>query len=307
MTRYIIRNILGDNKQRGRKRAGIILGGMGIFFDLLLFGIKSVAGILSGSVAITADAYNNLTDAGAHILALLAFPLGDKKPSRRFPLGLGRLEYLSGLLIAVAILTVGIKMLIPSFEKIIRPRPVESSTPVILILLFSIAVKAYMYSYNKRIGEKICSAGLRSVAIDSVCDCLATGTIILSIIVQHLTGICIDGWTGLLVALCIIGAGIIAIKDSILPLLGIGMDEDVKDQLYGILEVIPRLHTVESLYLHDYGPNRKIVTMRLTGSVDSDTVEALHHRIKKQLHMEAVIEISNFQSKSNNSGQSRQE
>lgn len=307
MTRYIIRTVLREDSQVGRKRAGIILGGMGIFFDLLLFAIKSIAGILSGSVAITADAYNNLTDAGAHILALLAFPLGDKKPSRRFPQGLGRLEYLSGLLIAAAILTVGIKMLISSFEKIIRPSAVESSAAVILILLVSIAIKAYMFFYNKRIGDRIRSAGLRSVAIDSVCDCLATGTIILSIIVQNTTGLCIDGWTGLLVALCIISAGIIAAKESVLPLLGIGIDDDTIDRLYIILESVSRIRTIDSLALHDYGPNRRIVTMRLTGAADSDTIETIRQRIKEELRMESVIEIRENPSQSNNRAQSRQE
>ena len=292
MTRYIIRKYLCGDRPDGRKKAGIILGAAGIFFDLLLFGIKYLAGLLSGSIAITADAFNNLADAGAHITALLAFPLGDKKPSRRFPFGCGRIEYFSGLVVAAAVLTVGVRMLLSSVEKIRCPMRVESSPTVIAILLFSIAVKAYMYRYNKRIGERIDSAGLRSVAVDSFCDCLATGAIILSVLIQKLTGFPIDGWTGLLVAGCILTAGIFAAKESVAPLLGMGVDDQALDRLYEVFEEIPGIGGVKDIAMHDYGPNRKLLTMRVSGTTDA--VVVLKKRIKEELGMEAVIEIDEF-------------
>ncbi len=307
MTRYLIRKYLCSDNCCGRKRVGIILGAMGIFFDLLLFATKNVAGILSGSVAITADAYNNLADAGAHLLALLAFPLASKKPTRRFPFGLGRLEYLSGLVIAGAILIVSGRMILSSVEKIVRPSAVESSPVVIGILLFSIAVKAYMYRYNYRIGDMIDSAGLRSVAVDSICDCMATGAIILSITVQEFTGISIDGWTGLLVAGCILTAGIITAKNSLAPLLGTKPDVQTTDRLYEILEDLGGIRSVDDIAIHDYGPGKKILTMRLTGTVGSHTVQAIRQAVGEQLGMDAVIEISEFDEKSNNRPQSRQE
>lgn len=307
MTRYIIRKYLSNNQKNGRKRAGILLGMMGIFFDLLLFTIKNIGGIISGSVAITADAYNNLADAGAHILALLAFPLGDQKPTQRFPFGLGRLEYLSGLVIAGAILIVGGRMAYSSVDKILSPGKVESSPLVILILVFSIAVKAYMYRYNKNIGERIDSAGLRSVAVDSICDCLATATIILSIVIQESTGFCVDGWTGLMVAGCILVAGIVAAKDSLTPLLGMRMDDHTTDVIYEIIESAGGVYSVEDIAVHDYGPNRRILTMRLIASPCGKSIDKIRHALKEKLGMEAVIEIDEILTQPNNCVQSRQE
>lgn len=220
MTRYIIRKYLSGDTPGGRKAAGMILGTVGILFDLLLFGIKCFAGSLSGSVAITADAYNNLTDAGAHITALLGFTLASRKPTKRFPRGFGRLENLSGLVIAGAILCVSVKMALSSVQKILHPDRVEGSPLVIGILLISIAVKGYMYLYNKRIGALIDSAALKSVAADSICDCFATGAIILSVIIRQTTGINIDGPAGLVMAGCIFCAGIVTAKENLLPLTG---------------------------------------------------------------------------------------
>jgi len=293
MTRYIIRKYLSGGCRDGRKRVGIILGTAGILFDLLLFITKHIAGVLSGSVAITADAFNNLADAGAHVMALLAFPLGARTPSKRFPFGYGRLEYLSGLVVAGAVLTVGVKMLLSSVEKIVHPSPVESSPVVILILIFSVVIKAYMYRYNKVIGERIDSAGLKSVALDSVCDCFATSAIILSVLIQNAAGLNIDGWTGLPVAGCILCAGIVSAKESLAPLLGTAADTDTLDRLYGILETIEGITAVKDIAIHDYGPNRKLLTMRLSGDIGDQAVKYLKRRITEQLRMDAVIEAEN--------------
>ncbi len=307
MTRYIIRKCLNDNSSSGRKRAGIILAAMGIFFDLVLFASKHLASILSGSIAVTADAYNNLSDAGAHILALLAFPLGDRKPSKRFPFGYGRLEYFSGLIIAAAILFVSFEMLLSSVEKILHPKQVEASTAVIVILLLSIAVKAYMYRYNKRIGEQIDSAGLKSVAMDSICDCFATTAILLSMLIQKCTGLNIDGWAGLMVAVCILYAGIISAKESLAPLLGLAPDDETLDRLHAVLRAHPQIERVENIAVHDYGPTKKLLTMRVSGAVTSELLKELKDEIAEQLHIDAVIEFEEINRPSNNRPQSRQE
>lgn len=295
MTRYIIRKYLISGNPDGRKKAGILLGAAGIFFDLLLFFVKHFAGVLSGSVAVTADAFNNLADAGAHIPALLAFPLGSRKPSRRFPFGCGRLEYLSGLLVACAVLTVGGRMLLSSIEKILSPRPVESSPAVIGILLFSIVVKGYMYRYNHILGERMDAAGLRSVAVDSVCDCFATGAIILSMLIQQATGVPIDGWTGVMVAVCILYAGIAAAKDSLGALLGRGADDGVIKTIHDILAAFPEIRSVEELAVHDYGPASKLLTMRITGNLSPDGVKRLRAAIREKTGMDSVTEITKIE------------
>ena len=306
MTRFILRQYT-DGGKNGRKHAGILLGIVGIVLDLFLFAVKYLAGILSGSIAVTADAFNNLGDAGAQLTVLLGFVVGDKKPTKAFPFGCGRLEYLSGLVIATAILFVSGKMMISSVEKIIRPEAVDSSPTVILILLVSIAVKGYMYIYNKRIGERIDSTVLRSVAVDSVCDCFATAAIILSIVVQKLTGIPIDGWTGLMVGVCILYAGIIAAKENLSPLLGLSVDEETLLKLYAMLEKAHGIHTVDEIAVHDYGPGRKLMTMRISGKLDSSELSELKARIKERLNMDTVVEIKEIDTQPHNHRQSRQE
>lgn len=307
MTRYIIRKYLSDNSSKGRKHAGIFLGAVGIALDLLLFFVKHIAGLLSGSIAVTADAFNNLADAGAHIMALLAFPLGDRKPSKRFPFGYGRLEYLSGLVIAAAILFVGGEMLLSSLHKILHPEPVESSPTVFFILLFSIAVKGYMYHYNKHIGERIDSAGLKSVAMDSICDCFATFAIILSMLIQRATGLMIDGWAGLMVAGCILTAGIASAKESLAPLLGLAPKDDLLDILYTISENYPQITNISDIAVHDYGPNKKLLTMRVSGAITAEILTNLKQTISEQLKMDAIIEIKEINSESNNCAHPRQE
>lgn len=307
MTRYIIRKYLSGNRRDGRNRAGILLGAAGIFFDLLLFAVKEIAGILSGSVAVTADAFNNLADAGAHIMALLAFPLGSRRPSKRFPFGYGRVEYLSGLVIAAAILFVGGKMIVSSVTKILHPAMVETSPVVYIILLFSIAVKGYMFRYNRIIGDRIDSAGLRSVALDSICDCFATGAIILSMIIQKTTGWNIDGWTGLMVAICILYAGLISAKDSVTPLLGAAVDDETLDKLYCIMGRCPDLVKIDAVAVHDYGPDRKLLTAQIQVKRSDVNIAALKQMILKELRMECVIETKIIDQASYNRLQNRQE
>lgn len=303
MTRFIVKHYL-DGSKSGRKRAGILLGIVGVILDLLLFAVKYLAGLLSGSVAVTADAFNNLGDAGAQFTALLGFILGDLKPSKSFPFGYGRLEYLSGLIIAAAILFVGVKMMASSVEKIISPIPVESSPTVILILLLSIAVKGYMYLYNRQIGKRIDSPVLRSVAVDSICDCFATAAIILSIIIQRMTGFPVDGWTGLMVAVCILYAGIIATKENLAPMLGLRIDEEALREVYELSEEIDGIHTISEIAVHDYGPGKKLLTMRIIGEPDKEKLKAM---IRDRLRMDAVIETKEFDVAPYNTRKSRQE
>ena len=305
MTRYIIRKYLGGCPG-GRTKAGLILGALGIFFDILLFDGKYFAGAISGSVAVTADSFNNLADAGAHVLALMGFCLASSKPSRRFPFGLGRLEYLSGLLIAGAILLVGGKMLLSSAEAIASPSPVESSPAVFIILLVSIAVKGYMYRYNKIIGGRIGSAALKAVAADSICDCFATGAIVLSILIQRSAGWNIDGWTGLMVAGCILYAGIMSARDSLAPLLGTAVEESVSETIRGIIDAFPSVRSVKDIAVHDYGPDRRLHTMRIVGEISPDSAAEMKRRIRAALGTDAVIEIENDADR-NNRGQIRQE
>lgn len=289
MTDFIIKKYLSDGGSRGRKHVGVILGFMGIGFNLLLFLLKVTAGTLSGSVAITADGFNNLADSCSCILAVLGFRLGAKKPSQSFPMGYGRLEYLSGLLISAVILFIGMRMVLSSIGKILDPEPIDGCPAVIVILIISILVKGYMYRYNSRIGRMIQSSGMRAAALDSLCDCIATLAILTAILIERFTGFNADGYTGILVALCILYAGITSVIESTAPLLGKGLDADSKRILDAIIDTYPAIGKAENVMLHDYGPERKLLTFAIDTDDPNRIIPQLRADINSRLHMDTVI------------------
>jgi len=289
MTEYIIRRYLRKEIPCGRRKAGILLSIMGILFNLLLFLLKTIAGTLSDSVAITADGFNNLADTCSCVLTILGIWLGDKRPDERYPMGYGRFEYLSGLLISAVILFIGGRMLLSSVDKILHPEAIESSAAVVIILLISILVKGYMFLYNRKIGKLIHSSGMKAASTDSLCDCIATLAILIAVAIEKLTGFRADGFTGIPVALCILCAGVSSVKESMEPMLGRGLDRKTSEKLHQIFLQYPEIKRIDHILLHDYGPKKKLLTLTLT----ADSYEALFPRlrqsIKEQLGMESVI------------------
>ena len=189
----------GD-EQAVRKAYGILCGAVGIGFNVLLFIGKFFAGTLAGSIAITADAFNNLSDAGSSFVTLLGFQMAGQKPDSEHPFGHGRIEYLSGLAVSMLILLMGVELAKSSLQKILHPEPVDSSPVVIAILCVSIAVKLYMFSYNRRLGRKLNSSAMEATSMDSLSDSAATLAVLIATLVGHFTGLMIDGWCGILVA-----------------------------------------------------------------------------------------------------------
>lgn len=203
-----------------RQAYGMLCGIVGIGFNVLLFALKLLAGTLSGSIAITADAFNNLSDAGASIVTLLGFKLAGQKPDPEHPFGHGRLEYISGLIVSMVILLMGIELAKSAVEKILHPEAVEFTLLTGGILLASILVKLYMYLYNRAVGKKIGSAAMEATAMDSLSDCAATAAVLAATLIGHFTSLQIDGWCGIVVAALVLWAGIQAARDTISPLLG---------------------------------------------------------------------------------------
>ena len=189
----------GD-EQAVRKAYGILCGAVGIGFNVLLFIGKFFAGTLAGSIAITADAFNNLSDAGSSFVTLLGFQMAGQKPDSEHPFGHGRIEYLSGLAVSMLILLMGVELAKSSLQKILHPEPVDSSPVVIAILCVSIAVKLYMFSYNRRLGRKLNSSAMEATSMDSLSDSAATLAVLIATLAGHFTGLMIDGWCGILVA-----------------------------------------------------------------------------------------------------------
>ena len=210
----------GKSPAQLRTAYGILCGAVGIGLNLLLFLGKFFAGTLSGSVAITADAFNNLSDAGSSVVTLLGFRIAAKAPDPGHPFGHGRAEYLSGLAVSMLILLMGVELAKESLNKILRPALVEFSWLVIGILAASICVKLYMAMYNRSLGKKLSAPALLAAAADSLGDCMSTSAVLVATLIGHYFQLPVDGWVGILVALFIFKGGIDAAKDTIDPLLG---------------------------------------------------------------------------------------
>ena len=287
----------GKSAPELRKAYGILCGFVGIGLNLLLFGLKFFAGWLSGSIAITADAFNNLSDAASSAVTLLGFQLAGQKPDPHHPFGHGRMEYLSGLVVAMLILFMGFELGKSSVSKILHPAAVESSCLVIAILGISIAVKFYMSCYNRSIGRKIDSAAMEATAVDSLSDCIATSAVLLSTLVSRFTGLMIDGWCGIAVAVFILWSGCNAAKDTVNLLLGTPPTHELVEDIQKLVMSYPDVLGIHDLLVHDYGPGRRMVSLH--AEVDAggdilmlhDEIDNIERHLQSELNCQAVIHM----------------
>lgn len=270
------KNITDENKKRNI--FGTLCGAMGIVLNIILFAIKYFAGIISGSIAVTADAFNNLSDAGSSVITLVGIRMASKKPDRDHPFGHGRMEYLSGLAVSVIIILVGVELFRSSVDKIMNPSEVDTSIVAIVILVISIAVKCYMFFYNRSIGKKINSAGMKATALDCIGDAVATGVVLVSTVVSHFTQLQIDGWCGLLVSAFIVYAGIRSVKETVNPLLGMPPEKEFLEQIEDIVMSYDKIIGIHDLIVHDYGPGRIVVSLHAEVDGKEDVFE-LHDMI----------------------------
>ena len=261
-----------------RKAYGILCGAVGIGFNVLLFLGKFFAGTIAGSIAITADAFNNLSDAGSSFVTMLGFQLAGQKPDSDHPFGHGRIEYLSGLAVSMLILLMGFELARSSLDKILHPESVDSSPLVIAILCVSIAVKLYMAFYNHRLGKQLNSAAMEATGADSLSDSVATSAVLLATLVGHFTGWMIDGWCGILVAAFILWSGFNAAKDTIDPLLGTPLTPEFVDEIKNLVMAHPAIVGIHDLIVHDYGPGRVMISLHAEVSASADVLD-LHDEI----------------------------
>lgn len=280
-----------------RQAYGQLCGAVGIGLNLLLFVGKLFAGTISGSIAITADAFNNLSDAGSSLVTLLGFRLAGRKPDPEHPFGHGRMEYISGLAVAGLILLMGVELGKSSLKKILSPEEIVSSPLVLSILTVSVAVKLYMFYYNRSIGRKIKSAGMSATATDSLSDAVSTTAVLIATLVGQFTGLNIDGWVGLLVALFILFSAYKAAKETLSPLLGQTPDPEFVDRIEQIVLSYPEVLNIHDLIVHDYGPGRMMISLHAEVSADGDllqlhdVIDNAEHQLKKELGCMAVIHM----------------
>lgn len=280
-----------------RKGYGTLSGILGIFLNILLFVGKFIAGTIAGAISITADAFNNLSDAGSSLISLIGFRLADKKPDADHPFGHGRIEYLAGLIVSFLIILMGFELGKSSFEKIMNPEQIEGSTLTIVILIVSIAVKVYMFAYNRIYGLRINSSSMKATSIDSLSDTIATTVVLVCVIVAKCTGLMLDGIGGILVSAFILFAGIKSVKETISPLLGQPPEKEFVDRIIEIAGSYEEILGIHDLVVHDYGPGRCMISLHCEVSEDGnfnvlhDIIDCCERKLEEELHCEAVIHM----------------
>ena len=267
MTKWLLRLFVKNwehvNRPAVRAGVGKLSGFTGILCNILLCAGKLVAGTLCGSVAITADAMNNLSDAASSVVTLIGFKLAEKPADEEHPYGHARFEYLSGLAVAAMIVVIGFELAKTSLDKILHPAQVAFSLPVALVLLGSILVKLWLCVFNRQLGKHIGSTALQATAADSRNDVIATGAVLLAGVIQWLTDWRIDGYMGLAVALFILYSGAMLGKETVSPLLGEAASPELRQLIVDTVNGEETVLGYHDLMVHDYGPGQRFASLHV--------------------------------------------
>ena len=271
-------------------RIGTVAGITGILCNVLLFGGKLIVGILTGAVSIVADAVNNLSDAASSVMTLLGFRLARRPADADHPYGHARYEYLSGLAVAAMILLIGAELVKSSVAKIFNPEPIEFKAVTFWVLVASMGVKLWMSAFYGRLGRMICSTTLQATSIDSRNDVLATGGVLLGLLVGKYFSVQVDGFVGLIVALVILWSGISIGRETISPLLGKQADEDLVDRISTLVLSHDKILGIHDLLVHDYGPGQCFASVHAELSAEEDPLEC--HDIIDDIECDALAELN---------------
>lgn len=267
MTKLLIKLFIKDSEnikdKNVRRKYGNLGGFVGIFSNLLLFALKLFAGIISGSIAITADAFNNLSDMGSSVLTMLGFKIAAKSPDKDHPFGHGRMEYMSGFIVSVVIIIVGFELFSSSVSKIFNPEAILVNWLTITILIVSIAVKLWQGLFNNKLGKILNSAALKATAKDSINDVVATSAVLLTSVISLIFDINIDGYVGVLVAGFIMYGGFSAAKEMLSPLLGEQPDPELVNEIRSTVLENDEFVGMHDLIVHDYGPGRCFASLHV--------------------------------------------
>ena len=297
LAKFFIENSSDYKDQKVRSAYGYLCGIVGIVINIILFAGKFAAGLLSGSVAVTADAFNNLSDAGSSVISLIGFRLASQKPDPEHPFGHGRFEYIASLIISMIIILMGFELGKDSVGKIIAPEKVEYTALTFVILGVSILAKFYMFVYNRSVGKKIDSSTLKATATDSISDTVATFAVLLSAVLTATTQIVIDGWVGLAVAGFIMFAGISSVKETIDSLLGTPPDAEFCQKVQDIVLSHEGMIGIHDMLVHNYGPGRVFISLHAEVPSDGnfveihDTIDNIEHDIMRETGCLATIHM----------------
>ncbi|MBQ9846627.1 MAG: cation transporter [Clostridia bacterium] len=280
-----------------RKSYGNLGGLVGIACNLILFTIKLIAGILSGSIAITADAFNNLSDMGSSVVTLLGFKLASKSPDKDHPFGHGRMEYMSAFIVSVVIIVVGFELLTSSIEKIFNPEDIHVNAVTLVVLIISIIVKFWLGIFNNKLGDIINSSALKATAKDSINDVVATSAVLLTSLISMAFGLNLDGYVGVLVAIFIMYGGFSTAKEMLSPLLGTQPEPELVSEIKSAVLENDAFVGMHDLIVHDYGPGRCFASLHVEvpDTVDviscHEIIDACEKAVFEKTGVEIVIHM----------------
>lgn len=301
MIEFLIRRFVPDWQQVQRtdvrERYGTLAAAVGILSNIFLCIIKGLIGLFSGSIAVTADAVNNLSDAGSSVITLLAFKIAGKPADEEHPYGHARMEYISGMAVSFIIILLGLELMGSSFEKILHPEEVGVSALTYLVLIVSIAVKLWQGMFNRNLGKRISSEALQATAADSLNDVFSTGAVLLSTLVYQFTAIPIDGWVGMLVAIFITVSGVKLIMETGSPLLGQAPDPQMVRELEEKITAYDGVIGIHDLQVHNYGPGRVFATVHAEVPanrdilVSHDIIDNIERDFQRDMGIQLVIHL----------------
>lgn len=280
-----------------REKYTTLSGVLGILCNLLLFIVKLIIGTVMKSLAITSDAFNNLSDMGTSVMAVISAKLSNRKPDASHPFGHGRFEYISSLIISFLIMLVGFELLKSSFDKIFSPEPIVMKPILLVILILSVLVKLWMWSYNRFLAKKIDSKVLKGASSDSLNDVISTSAVIISTIIGYYLNINIDGYIGCVVSILVMLVGFNLARDTINVLLGSAPSEEMIKDLEKLICESSYVLGIHDLIVHDYGPGRVFASVHAEVSDSEDVVkiheeiDEIEQRVKSELGMELVIHM----------------
>ena len=299
MTSLLIRLFVRDRDNIGnprvRARYGTFAGAVGIFVNLILFGAKLLVGLLFSSIAITADAFNNLSDAGSSIVSLISFRISAKPADRAHPFGHARIEYVASLIVSFLVMLIGVQLFRESLDAIRVPVVADFDMIIALVLAGAILAKFWLFFFYRKIGKKIDSSVLRASAFDSLSDTVTTIAVLLASILVRTTGFArLDGITGLAVALFIFIGGIKILRENVNSILGEAPSDALVEQIKTIVREYPEALGIHDLVVHNYGPGHTMVSLHVEVDSRSDLI-SLHDvidQIERQLHEQLSVECT---------------
>ena len=297
LSKLFVKNHKNTRDPAVRRAYGTMAGAVGIVVNLLLAGFKMLAGVISGSISITADAVNNLSDAGSQIISLISFKMSAKPADRDHPFGHARIEYVASMIVSFLVLHVGIDLLSESINKIFNPEKAEYSAVVIIILGVSIASKLWLFFFNRKIGKKIDSSVVKATAFDSLADGVATSAVLVSAVISKFTGVETDAYMGVVVALLILWAGVKILNETKNSILGSPPEEGVVEGIMDIVGEYDQLLGVHDMVVHNYGAGNTIASFHaeVDGTEDvfliHDVIDNVERRLYSEMGIRATIHM----------------